>query len=87
MRFGAHPTQRWITDPEATVINTIWDGTAPGTEQHTLGPGNPGVLHAFPPNSRISLCGHIRSDNTQPQAGRRCQACIALAGQRHWIGR
>jgi hypothetical protein len=62
----------------------VYEATAPA-EQHVSGPGT--ISHAFPENSRVSLCGITRSEDPPIGHGSCCQTCLDRAGRKSWVGR
>ena len=70
-------------------MNVVWDGTAPGVYERTMGPGQPDhVAHLANPDwPGWSLC-LIRLKGPR-RGGRDCEACTALAlrNRNAWIAR
>jgi hypothetical protein len=48
------------------------------------------VLHAFPPQSEVALCGVTRKPSAEPVvagATKRCAVCEGIAGDKWFMGR
>lgn len=46
--------------------------------------GDRHLLHAYPDNSDIALCGARKTKDSQPTSGHRCTDCLIEAGRRNW---